>query len=173
MMPSQVHLSFINSSLICVVRGVRNSFWFDYNNGNWVARHGAHYVLSQSGDSWILFDKATGIIQKFYDRVTFPVGALKSITLPNGTTSANFVYDWVGRLTSVSVASGSLSDSYSYIYNQSGGLSTIVFSGQSGSRCVQYSYYENDGANGRANDLQTVQIYDGSTTSPPLLRRTY
>jgi RHS repeat-associated protein len=91
---AQPQLVFLGSFRIVVSRGVRNSIRFDkLSSGEWISSQGKFYALKENANCFLLLDKTTGFSYQFDNASSASPGIIRSITLPNGTTSASYNID--------------------------------------------------------------------------------
>ena len=127
--PQNEWLSFSGASEIVLIKGMKNSLWFDLVGSTWVVRFGAHVTLTQNtGDkTYLLFNQNTGESRVYFDNdSSWPAqqqGALKSITLAGGAASTLSYDASTGNLLSYDFVQDSRSQRYVYAYGANGLLS--------------------------------------------------
>ncbi|MDR1818273.1 MAG: hypothetical protein LBR07_08955 [Puniceicoccales bacterium] len=177
---SVARMFFLGESRICVLRGTNATLWFHKVQDEWLPRYGAPYSLKEKPDEgkFVLFNKVTGVTQKFNDRTVLPLenrGLLVSETDAGKVTTTTYAYTSVlssTAISSITITKGTLTDTFVYSYGAFG-LSSVYYYGQKGTRRVEYTYCTSDGDYGRVGDLQTVVVKDGTGPSAPAITRTY
>jgi RHS repeat-associated protein len=169
--PSQPRLVFKGDNRIRVLRGPKNSQWFQLINGEWVSQRNTPYTLTQNANGFVFASKNGG-----NEFVFDNAGLLQTQTLAGKSTVATYNYDNAtgSILQNISISDGTTTETLTYNYGNDGRVSAIVFNGiNNNSRRIEYTYYAVDGNNGRAGDLQTVIIKNGADANSAVLKRTY
>lgn len=176
------YLSEDAAGAIAVVRGTRETVWFDLVAGSYVGRYGAQHTLTHDAAAGV-FKFATPAGEEFvfhdFDQTSYPPGLFKSLTSAGGQTISVTSYtteDHVGQIQRSYTSGGSTTtEAIKYDYYatgvQQGRLEYATLRRQvdggtwNDIRRVQYEYYGSGESSGSLGDLKRVriQVLSGST----------